>query len=125
MNALFLARDGTVHDYVGGLADVAQRRVRFIGDAATRIAEDYLRILPSFAFTPLTAMAAPGCRRPPRLHRGTRGPRDAVARACAHGKLKLICAPCGAGARRDGGTGLIEMVLGGVRCSRPVQPDQA
>jgi poly(A) polymerase len=50
MNALFLACDGTVHDYVGGLADIAQRRVRFIGDAATRIAEDYLRILRFFRF---------------------------------------------------------------------------
>jgi poly(A) polymerase len=50
MNALFLSRDGTVHDYVGGLADVAARRVRFIGDAATRIAEDYLRILRFFRF---------------------------------------------------------------------------
>ena len=38
MNALFLGRDGTVHDYVDGLADIAQRRVRFIGDAANRIA---------------------------------------------------------------------------------------
>jgi len=50
MNALFLGRDGTVYDYVGGLADIAQRRVRFIGDAATRIAEDYLRILRFFRF---------------------------------------------------------------------------
>jgi poly(A) polymerase len=50
MNALFLTRDGAVHDYVGGLADIAERRVRFIGDAATRIAEDYLRILRFFRF---------------------------------------------------------------------------
>ena len=50
MNALSLARDGTVYDYVGGLADVEARRVRFIGDAATRIAEDYLRILRFFRF---------------------------------------------------------------------------
>jgi poly(A) polymerase len=50
MNALFLARDGTVHDYVGGLADVAARRVRFIGDPSARIAEDYLRILRFFRF---------------------------------------------------------------------------
>jgi poly(A) polymerase len=50
MNALFLGRDGTVHDYVGGLADIAQRRVRFIGDAATRIGEDNLRILRFFRF---------------------------------------------------------------------------
>jgi tRNA nucleotidyltransferase/poly(A) polymerase len=35
---------------VGGLADIAARRVRFIGEAATRIAEDYLRILRFFRF---------------------------------------------------------------------------
>jgi tRNA nucleotidyltransferase/poly(A) polymerase len=50
INALSLARDGTIHDYVGGLADVAARRVRFIGDPAARIAEDYLRILRFFRF---------------------------------------------------------------------------
>ena len=50
MNALFLSADGTVHDFVGGLADLKQRHVRFIGDAATRIAEDYLRILRFFRF---------------------------------------------------------------------------
>jgi poly(A) polymerase len=50
INALFLARDGTVHDYVGGRADLAAHRVRFIGDPATRIAEDYLRILRFFRF---------------------------------------------------------------------------
>jgi len=50
MNALTLSADGTVHDHVGGLADIAKRHVRFIGDAATRIAEDYLRILRFFRF---------------------------------------------------------------------------
>jgi poly(A) polymerase len=50
MNALSVARDGTVHDYAGGLADIAARRVRFIGDADRRIAEDYLRILRFFRF---------------------------------------------------------------------------
>jgi poly(A) polymerase len=50
INALSAARDGTVYDYVGGLADLGQRRVRFIGDATQRIAEDYLRILRFFRF---------------------------------------------------------------------------
>jgi len=50
INALSVSPDGTVHDYVGGLADLKARRVRFIGDAATRIAEDYLRILRFFRF---------------------------------------------------------------------------
>jgi poly(A) polymerase len=50
MNALSASRDGTVYDYVGGLADLSERRVRFIGDPAKRIAEDYLRILRFFRF---------------------------------------------------------------------------
>jgi poly(A) polymerase len=41
---------GEVHDYFGGLADLGERRVRFIGDALTRIAEDHLRILRFFRF---------------------------------------------------------------------------
>jgi poly(A) polymerase len=50
MNALSVGPDGTVHDYVGGLGDLQARRVRFIGDPAKRIAEDYLRILRFFRF---------------------------------------------------------------------------
>jgi poly(A) polymerase len=50
INALSLSADGQLHDPVGGLADIAARRVRFIGDPATRIAEDYLRILRFFRF---------------------------------------------------------------------------
>jgi poly(A) polymerase len=50
MNALSVAPDGELHDYVGGLDDLRDRRVRFIGDPATRIAEDYLRILRFFRF---------------------------------------------------------------------------
>jgi poly(A) polymerase len=50
LNALSAGADGVVHDYVGGLADLNARRVRFIGDANKRIAEDYLRILRFFRF---------------------------------------------------------------------------
>jgi poly(A) polymerase len=50
MNALSVAADGTLYDYVGGLADLEARRVRCIGDARTRIAEDSLRILRFFRF---------------------------------------------------------------------------
>ena len=39
-----------VHDYFGGEADLAARRVRFIGDPLIRIAEDHLRILRFFRF---------------------------------------------------------------------------
>ncbi|MFO1125542.1 MAG: CCA tRNA nucleotidyltransferase [Methylocystis sp.] len=50
INALSLSPDGEIHDYTDGLADIAARRIRFIGDAATRIREDYLRILRFFRF---------------------------------------------------------------------------
>ena len=51
VNALSLSRDGTVHDYAGGLDDLGARRVRFIGEPETRIREDYLRILRFFRFS--------------------------------------------------------------------------
>ena len=50
INAFSVTPDGTVYDYVGGLDDLAARRVRFIGDPRQRIAEDYLRILRFFRF---------------------------------------------------------------------------
>jgi poly(A) polymerase len=43
-------RTGAVHDYFDGLADLATRTVRFIGDPRQRIAEDHLRILRFFRF---------------------------------------------------------------------------
>jgi len=41
---------GEIFDYFGGLADLEQRLVRFIGDPFERIAEDHLRILRFFRF---------------------------------------------------------------------------
>ncbi len=49
-NALYATADGEVIDLTGGLDDLAARKVRFIGDAGQRIAEDYLRILRFFRF---------------------------------------------------------------------------
>jgi len=48
INGLSVDADGRVHDHVGGLDDIAAKRVRFIGDPGQRIAEDYLRILRFF-----------------------------------------------------------------------------
>ena len=50
MNALYADAMGEVFDLVGGIADLQARRVKFIGDPAQRIAEDYLRILRLFRF---------------------------------------------------------------------------
>jgi len=50
MNALYVDANGTLYDYFGGQEDARAGRVRFIGEASTRIAEDYLRILRFFRF---------------------------------------------------------------------------
>ncbi len=51
INAFYADPDtGEIFDYFGGLADLEARRVRFIGDPLTRIAEDHLRILRFFRF---------------------------------------------------------------------------
>jgi poly(A) polymerase len=50
INALFADADGTLYDPTGGLADLRQKRVRFVGDAKTRIEEDVLRLLRFFRF---------------------------------------------------------------------------
>ena len=51
INALYVHPETlAISDYFGGLADLAGRRVRFIGDAETRIREDHLRILRFFRF---------------------------------------------------------------------------
>jgi len=51
INALYCSADGRVFDPLGGSADLAARRVRFIGQARERIREDYLRILRFFRLT--------------------------------------------------------------------------
>jgi len=51
MNALYADAEGAVHDPLGGYEDLEAGRVRFIGDPAARIEEDYLRILRFFRFS--------------------------------------------------------------------------
>jgi poly(A) polymerase/tRNA nucleotidyltransferase (CCA-adding enzyme) len=50
INAMSMTRDGAVHDYFGGIADLRAGILRFVGDPARRIAEDTLRVLRYFRF---------------------------------------------------------------------------
>ncbi len=50
VNAMSLSPDGTLHDYFAGQADLAAGIIRFVGNAADRIQEDYLRVLRLFRF---------------------------------------------------------------------------
>jgi poly(A) polymerase len=59
INAMSAAQDGTVFDYFGGREDLAAGRVRFVGAAAARIEEDYLRIFRFFRFFARYGRGAP------------------------------------------------------------------
>ncbi|MBB5686050.1 CCA tRNA nucleotidyltransferase [Sphingobium boeckii] len=60
VNALYAdPATGDILDYFDGVEDLAQGRVRFIGDAAQRIAEDHLRILRFFRFHARFGKGAP------------------------------------------------------------------
>lgn len=50
MNAMSARADGRLFDYFGGWDDLHAGRVRFVGDAATRIEEDVLRLLRFYRF---------------------------------------------------------------------------
>ncbi len=50
LNAIYAEPDGILFDPQGGVADARAGRIVFIGDAETRIREDYLRILRFFRF---------------------------------------------------------------------------
>ena len=79
INAIYLAPNGTLDDPVGGRGDLAAHRVRFVGNPATRIAEDVLRVLRYYRFEA----------------RFGRGDGDAAARAAcrdAVGKLAMLSA---------------------------------
>lgn len=51
INALYCCADGTLFDPLGGAGDAINGRVRFIGDAEKRIAEDGLRVYRFFRFS--------------------------------------------------------------------------
>ncbi|HEX4634687.1 MAG TPA: CCA tRNA nucleotidyltransferase [Rhizomicrobium sp.] len=50
INALYASADGEIFDYATGVEDLAAGKVRFVGDARLRVAEDYLRVLRLFRF---------------------------------------------------------------------------
>lgn len=74
INALYANAKGDVIDLVGGLADIEKRNIRFIGNAAARVAEDYLRVLRFFRFF---------------AHYGSWRPDADGLRACAQARSRL------------------------------------
>ncbi len=73
INAMSMTRDGAVFDYFGGIGDLEAGRVRFVGDAGARIAEDYLRVLRFFRFHARYAGAPPDAATLAALRAGVSG----------------------------------------------------
>jgi poly(A) polymerase len=119
INALSLSADGSVHDTVGGLEDLAAGRVRFIGDAGQRIREDYLRILRFFR---LSARYARGALDADGLSAAIRA-RDGLARLSRERVraelMKLLMAPRASDVVQTmGECGFLEPILGGLAYPR-------
>ena len=114
MNALSVSADGTIHDYVGGLADLDARHVRFIGDPAKRIAEDYLRILRFFRFHAAYGEGDPDAAGLAACIAGRGGLEQLSRERVRMELLKLLVAPGAVPALGDGGRRLLGPVLGGV-----------
>jgi poly(A) polymerase len=115
INALSATAAGAVHDYVGGLDDIAARRVRFIGEPRRRIEEDYLRILRFFRFHANFGDGAPDRAG---LHAcvAARAGLETLSRERVHAELlKLLLAPRAAATLAImAECGLLGMILGGV-----------
>ncbi|MBL4740681.1 MAG: CCA tRNA nucleotidyltransferase [Sneathiella sp.] len=62
INALYMEISGALHDYHGGMSDLENGIVQFIGDADIRIKEDYLRVLRFFRFYGRYGTGAPDSR---------------------------------------------------------------
>src|ERR1700720_4959781 len=122
INGLSVDAEGRVHDHVGGLDDIAARRVRFIGDPNQRIAEDYLRILRFFRIH-----AAYGAGEPDRAGylaciAGRAGLAGLSAERIRVEILKLMAAEGAAGAvtaMADGG--LLLPIFGGIAYTGPFE----
>ena len=115
INALSVDRDGTVHDPVDGCADIVARRVRFIGEADQRIAEDRLRILRFFRFSAEYGGGALDAAGLAASIRARDGLRQLSAERIGNEMRRLVVAPAAdvvAAAMQD--AGLLPIVLGGI-----------
>jgi len=111
-NAIYCDPDGTVYDPFDGETDLREGRVRFIGVAENRIAEDYLRILRFFRFQawfgrpPVDPVGAEACRK------GAHGLIDISAERIRDEMFKLLRSRSPAGTVGDMiGFGILPVVL--------------
>jgi poly(A) polymerase len=120
INGLSVDATGLVHDHVGGLADIEARQVRFIGDAAQRIAEDYLRILRFFRMHAAYGAGAPDRAGYLACIAGRAGLSSLSAERVRMEMLKLLVADGAEGAvTAMADAGLLLTIVGGVTYTGP------
>src|SRR3954454_24048604 len=121
INGLSVDAAGIVHDHVGGLADIAVRRVRFIGDAGQRIAEDYLRILRFFRMHAVYGAGEPDRAGYLACIGGRAGLASLSAERMRMEMLKLLVAEGALVAvSAMGEAGLLQAIVGGVAYTGPL-----
>src|SRR5246127_844254 len=121
INGLSVDAAGVVYDYVGGIADAAARRVRFIGDPDQRIAEDYLRILRFFRIHAAFGVGEPDRDGYLACIRGRAGLAHLSAERVRMEMLKLLVAGgASAAALAMADAGLLQALIGGVAYAGPL-----
>ncbi len=111
-NAIYCDLDGTIYDPFDGETDLREGRVRFIGVAENRIAEDFLRILRFFRFhawfgrPPIDPIGAEACRK------AVNGLRDISVERIRDEMFKLLRSRSPAGTINDMiGFGILPAIL--------------
>jgi tRNA nucleotidyltransferase/poly(A) polymerase len=114
INAMSLSQDGVLHDYFGGAEDLRRGHIRFVGDAAERVREDYLRILRFFRFYARYGAPPPDGNAIAAIRAGLDGLRGLSAERVASELKRILAAPDPLGAlalMRE--TGVLDALLPG------------
>lgn len=115
INAMSLGRDGEVHDYFGGRADLEAGRVRFIGEPPARIREDRLRILRFFRFHAEFGRGVPDVAGLAACIAGREGLQDLSRERVRAELVKILLAPRAPAVLQEmADAGLLHRLLGGV-----------
>ena len=119
INAMSCTQAGELFDYFGGQQDLAAGVVRFVGEAAARVAEDYLRILRFFRFFARYGRGAADAAALAAIAQGREGLKQLSAERVWSEVKKILAAPAPLRAvELMGETGVLDVVLPGARIER-------
>lgn len=100
INAMSMDAEGNLWDWFGGRGDLAAGVVRFVGDPATRLREDYLRALRFFRFQARYGTGAPDAAALAAIRQAVPGLARLSAERVWSETKRLLAAPAPSGALR-------------------------